>query len=147
MGERIANTAERTRDQAAVAARQVKEKAQSVMEEQPLLVAAIALAVGAAIAAVLPSTKAEDELLGETSDTVKETLAEAAGEQYQKAKDTVGNVAQQAKRVAAEEGLTPASAADVVRSVGDKVKRVVTETAQTAQSELREKVGGEKQDG
>ena len=86
-------------------------------------------------------------MLGETSDTVKETLSEAAGEQYQKAKDTVGNVAQQAKRVAAEEGLTPASAADVVRNVGDKVKRVVTETAQTAQSELREKVGGEKQDG
>jgi hypothetical protein len=66
-------------------------------------------------------------------------LAEAAGEQYQKAKDAVGNVAQQAKRVAAEEGLTPASAADVVRSVGDKVKRVVTETAASAGAEMRGK--------
>jgi len=143
-GEQIADTAERARQQASNAARQAKERAQSLIEDQPLLVGAIALAFGAALAALLPPTKAEDELMGNTSDSVKETLADVAGEQYQKAKEVAGSVAARAKDVAAEEGLTPGSAADVVRNVGDKLKRVVTETTETAQSELREKVGGEK---
>jgi hypothetical protein len=147
MGEQITDTAERARQQAANAARQAKAKAQSLIEEQPLLVGAIALAFGAALAALLPPTKTEDELMGETSDSVKETVAEAAGEQYQKAKEVAGSVASRAKEVAAEEGLTAGSAADIVRNVGDKVKRVVTETTETAQSELREKAGGEKPTG
>jgi hypothetical protein len=144
MGEQIADTAERTRRQAAMAARKAKEKAQSLVEEQPLLVGAMALALGAAIAAFLPPTKAEDEFMGETSDNVKETLAEAAGEQYQKAKEVAGTVAARAKEVAVEEGLTADSAADIVRSVGDKVKRVVSETASSADAELRGTVGGNK---
>jgi hypothetical protein len=144
LGEQIAEGAEHTRQQAARAARQVKEKARSLVEDQPLLVAAVGIAIGAAIAAALPSTRAEDEFMGETSDAVKETLGEVAAEQYQKAKDAAGNVAEQAKKVAAEEGLTAGSAADVARSVGDKLKRVVAQTASSAGSEMREKFGEDK---
>ena len=46
--------------------------------------------------------------MGETSDAVKETLGEVVGEQYQKAKEVAGNVAERAKSVAQEEGLTRA---------------------------------------
>jgi ElaB/YqjD/DUF883 family membrane-anchored ribosome-binding protein len=106
MGEQFVESTGRTRQQATRAARQVKEKAQSFVEEQPLVVAAIGIAIGAAIAAALPSTKTEDELMGDTSDAVKETLGDVAAEQYEKAKDVAGSVAQQAKKVAEEEGRT-----------------------------------------
>jgi ElaB/YqjD/DUF883 family membrane-anchored ribosome-binding protein len=138
VGEQIADTAETARQQATRTARQAKEKAQSLVEEQPLLVAGIGIAIGAALAAILPPTKAEDEFMGEASDSVKDTLAEVAAEQYQKAKDVAGTVAERAKSVAEEEGLTAGSAADVVRSVGDKVKRVVTEAASSAGSQVGE---------
>lgn len=141
MGEQFVESTGRTCQQATRAARQVKEKAQSLVEEQPLVVAAIGIAIGAAIAAALPSTKTEDELMGDTSDAVKETLGDVAAEQYEKAKDVAGSVAQQAKKVAEEEGLTAGSAADIARSVGEKVKGVVTETASSAGSEMREKFG------
>ena len=55
--------------------------------QQPLIVAATGLVLGAIIGALLPSTELEDELVGETSDAAKDKLREMAGEQYEKAKD------------------------------------------------------------
>ena len=55
--------------------------------QQPLIVAATGLVLGAIIGALLPSTQIEDELVGETSDAAKERLRAMAGEQYEKAKD------------------------------------------------------------
>jgi hypothetical protein len=145
LGDQMAGTAERARSQAAELMEQAGKQAKSLVAEQPLLVAAFGLAVGALIAAALPRTKAEDELMGETSDAVKETLGEVVGEQYQKAKEVAGTVAERAKSVAEEEGLAPGSVADIARNVGDKVKRVVTETASVAGSQLDDKFKSEKQ--
>ena len=52
-----------------------------------------------------------------------------------------GRVAQDAKSAAEREGLTPAAAADAARSIGDKVKRAVTEAGASA---LREPTGRER---
>ena len=46
--------------------------------EQPLVLGAIAVAAGAALAALLPSTTAEDSLLGATSDAAKSRLKSEA---------------------------------------------------------------------
>jgi ElaB/YqjD/DUF883 family membrane-anchored ribosome-binding protein len=70
-------------------------------DEQPLLIAAVGVAIGAAIGAALPSTRREDELMGEFSDdlmhgatdTVREqmgTVAESAQRVAQKARDEIG---------------------------------------------------------
>ena len=106
LGEQMSSTAERARSQATDFAEKAGKQAKSLVAEQPLLVAAFGLAIGALIAAALPRTKAEDDFMGETSDAIKETLGEVAGEQYQKAKEVAGNVAERAKSVAQEEGLT-----------------------------------------
>ena len=145
LGEQMTDTAERARSQATELAEKAGQRAKSLVAEQPLLVAAVGLAIGALIAAALPRTKAEDQLMGETSDAVKETLGEVVGEQYQKAREVAGNVAEHAKSVAQEEGLTPGNVADIARNVGDKVKRVVTETAPAAGSQLEDKFKPEKQ--
>jgi hypothetical protein len=50
------------------------------------VLAALGVAIGAAVVAVLPSTRTENELLGETSDRVKEAAVDLAGQQYDKAK-------------------------------------------------------------
>ncbi len=64
--------------------------------EQPLIVAATGLVLGAIIGALLPSTETEDRLIGDTSDAAKEKLREVAGEQYAKAKDIAVRTAEAA---------------------------------------------------
>ena len=84
------------------------------------------LAIGAAIAAVLPRTRTEDSFLGETSDALKDTFAGAATEQFQRAKEATGRVVEEVTKVAEKEGISATVAADVVRDIGEKVKHVVT---------------------
>jgi len=87
----MADIAER-KQQASNAARQVKDRFAAPW--QPLLVAAIGMAVGAAIAAALRKSRLEDKFIGEASDVVKETIGEVAAGQYETAKEMAGAVAQ-----------------------------------------------------
>jgi ElaB/YqjD/DUF883 family membrane-anchored ribosome-binding protein len=119
-------------------ARQAKDTLVSFVHEQPLVSAAIGLAVGAAIAALLPSTETEDELMGEKADAVKDTVGEVASDQFQKAKSAAGKVAEEALNVAQREGLSPSQAADTAKQLGEKVKTVVSKTAAAAESEMRD---------
>ena len=64
--------------------------------EQPLIVAATGIVLGALIGALLPSTQIEDELIGESADAAKERLREMAGEQYEKVKDVAMRTAEAA---------------------------------------------------
>jgi hypothetical protein len=54
-----------------------------LLREQPLALGAIGIAIGALIAASVPSTRREDEVLGEASDRVTGQLREKAEEGYQ----------------------------------------------------------------
>ena len=64
--------------------------------EQPLIVAAAGLVLGAMVGAFLPSTETEDRLIDDTSDAAKEKPREIAGEQYAKAKDIAVRTAEAA---------------------------------------------------
>jgi hypothetical protein len=55
--------------------------------EQPLMLTGLGIAVGAMIGALLPATETEDQLMGQTSDRVKERAQDAASEQYQDVKE------------------------------------------------------------
>jgi ElaB/YqjD/DUF883 family membrane-anchored ribosome-binding protein len=120
---RIADTAERTRRQASEAVRQSKDTATSLITEQPLLCAAIGVAVGAAIASMLPSTEAEDEWMGEASDVVKDAAGQAGSEALDSAKNVAGKVAERAQSAVKEEGLSPSAVADAARRVGEGMQQ------------------------
>jgi ElaB/YqjD/DUF883 family membrane-anchored ribosome-binding protein len=146
IGQQMSDTAEMARRQAGRMAAQTADTAKSFVNEQPLLCAAIGVALGAALAAMLPSTRAENELMGEASDSVKKALGDAAAEQLETAKSAAGKVAQQAMDTAAREGLTASAAVEAVRTLGDKVTRVVNETASTGAAEMKEMAGTAKAD-
>lgn len=67
----------------------------AMLEEQPLLVGAMGLALGAALAAALPRTRAEDRLMGEPSDRLADEALRAGEAQLQKtgqaAQDMLGS--------------------------------------------------------
>lgn len=64
--------------------------------EQPLIVAGLGLAIGAAIGAMLPATRMEDELVGDASDEVKrrasgmaDRMSSEASSAWREARDSV----------------------------------------------------------
>jgi hypothetical protein len=131
-GRLASDAAERAayvRDETGALFQDLAQSATKLAREQPLLVAAAGLAVGAMVAALLPRTETEDAYLGEASDAVKGAVGDVAGEQYERAKSVASNVVEEVKTAAEREGLTPEAAADAVRDLGDRVKTVVGEVA------------------
>lgn len=110
-----------------------KSRMTDLFEEQPLLLGAIGLAIGAGIAASLPSTSVEADLFGETSDELKAQargLVDHASERVTAAtRDAVTAAAEEARR----QGLTPDGVMKAVGEVGDKARRV----ADAAEDNLR----------
>jgi ElaB/YqjD/DUF883 family membrane-anchored ribosome-binding protein len=139
IGDQVSEASDRVKDQAGKTAHQLKERADAFMQEQPLLAAAIGVAIGALVAAAFPATELEDEMMGETSDAVKETLGEVGSEQLEAARSIASSVADEARHAAAREGLTPAAAADAARDLGDRVSRVVSDTAEAATKQVEER--------
>jgi hypothetical protein len=109
------------RDQALHVTHDLRDRAVKLAEEQPLIVAVAGIALGALIAAALPRTKVEDDLMGETSDTVKNAAGEVASEQIAKISSEADKVAEEIKETVTEHGITPKAAVNVVREAGDRM--------------------------
>jgi hypothetical protein len=56
--------------------------------DQPLVLAGLGIALGAAVGAAFPSTKPEDQLMGEASDELRARTRAFAQEQYEKSRST-----------------------------------------------------------
>lgn len=66
----LRNSAHKVADQTTA----LKGQFEHLLQEQPLVVAALGIALGAALGAALPSTRKEDELMGASSDRLTDTL-------------------------------------------------------------------------
>ena len=76
-------------DHAGQMARQARRTVQSTFEENPLAIAAVALALGTAVGLALPATELENEWMGETRDHLMERAGEVAHESLGKAQHAV----------------------------------------------------------
>jgi hypothetical protein len=94
----------------------VQQNIADLFERQPLLLGAVGLAIGAGMAASIRTTEAEKKLMGEASDSVRETLTEKAAQ--------VKEMASAALSEAKAQGLTPKAAGEALKAVGDKVGMV-----------------------
>lgn len=83
--ETVSHMADVTRDKA----RAMRQQTRDVMRDSPLVAGIAALALGAIIAAVIPETDKEDELLGETRDRMLDQAKDAASEGVDKARRMV----------------------------------------------------------
>jgi hypothetical protein len=95
------------------------------LQEQPLVLAGAGLAIGAALGAMFPATRTENELMGEASDSIKKRAKEVAEEQIEKGKEFAGRVWEDAY----------AQPADHPEMVGEKMYRSVPEGEYSAGKE------------
>jgi hypothetical protein len=75
----------------------MRNRAMGLIDEQPMLLAAVGVAIGAAIGAALPSTRREDQVLGGMRDELVEGAIDTAREQAETVKASAQRVAQTAR--------------------------------------------------
>lgn len=102
----IAQVTSRTREYAAETAdsvqriaRQRKNQLQRTMEQNPLLVGASALILGAAVGLAVPETDTENEWMGDARDNVVDRARDMARGAASKVEEAAGSVADEAMRL------------------------------------------------
>jgi ElaB/YqjD/DUF883 family membrane-anchored ribosome-binding protein len=101
VGGKIQSAASQARDNVANSSRSVVD----FMNEQPLVLVGIGLALGAMLGAALPATDTEDEVMGETSDAMKRQTAALAEEQLEKGEAVAEQAWEAAKQEADKQGI------------------------------------------
>lgn len=113
----VADTANRTKWAVKDAAYNAKESATALEQraiaasrdvfdfckDQPLVLAGLGLAIGAALGAAIPETAAEDRLMGEAADQVKEQAQAIASDQLQHAKQVGQHMVDETTKIAKQE--------------------------------------------
>jgi hypothetical protein len=115
----------------------VRDNLTDLFKAQPLALGAIGLAIGAGIAAALPTTDVENSYLGETSETLKNKAAEIAGDQIEKASSLATDVVETVAEEARKEGLTMDSAKAAMSDLSGKVGRVVDAAGKSVSESVR----------
>lgn len=110
VSESLGNVRSRASDSTRHASQKLRSGADSarggfnqLLQEQPLALGAIGIALGALLAAAIPPTRREDETLGEASDRVTDQLRHKAEEGYQKVSAKGEEVAEKVKQDVTQE--------------------------------------------
>jgi hypothetical protein len=110
------------------------------LRDQPLLLGALGISAGALLAALLPPTRTEDELVGDWSDRMRERAQRAGAAALSRSGKIAGEVMTAASSAAEREGLTPEAARAGTAGTAERVRHVVDEAAtagrQAAEREL-----------
>jgi len=91
MGSKVSGAVSGTIDKVTHNAQRVKSGYEHMVEEQPLALGAIGLALGALIAASAPRTRREDRLMGGTSDRLMDEAKKFGREKVEHAKEAVSS--------------------------------------------------------
>ena len=97
--------------------RSAQDALADLFARQPLMLGAVGVAIGAAIAASLPVSQSESQLMGDTADAVKDQ----AGKLWDETKRRGADFASRSLSEAEAQGLTPRAASKAAQTVATKV--------------------------
>ncbi len=111
------------------------------LEENPLVYSALALGAGLAIGLLLPQTRVENRIMGETSDQVMESAQTVAQESARRAQRVVEDVKpeleQTAQRVADDLADAGRQAVEDIKHSGNEAKEDLSSAADTAKEKAK----------
>jgi hypothetical protein len=120
-----------------------------VLNTEPLVLAGLGIAVGAAIGAFLPGTDVEDRYLGETRDRLRDEAEEFAREKFEQGKAVAGEAFRTAKEEADAQGLTSTGEESIVGKVGQVARSTMEKVRESAAEKglMGSETGGGSQSG
>ncbi len=125
-------TAASAKDQAAAMGERSRDGLINFVNDNALLVAGIGAAVGAFIAASIPSSNAENKLFGAGSEKLKGKAREAAAQGIEAAGNTAAEAAGSVATAAAREGIDATGVQRALNTVADSVRKVADRGLETA---------------
>jgi hypothetical protein len=131
MRERMGDQADYLRHQAQWQTQRTKRSFNQAMDNNPLMVGALALAAGALLGLSVPSTHAEDEWMGEQRDRFVGEAKEQVQSKTQETVNKVKSVATEAKEAAKD----AAKDVEAGKPIGDAAKEAANRTQQKAKQE------------
>lgn len=140
--ERASELSWQARERARYQARQAQMGFWQSMEERPLAIGVAALALGVVAGLMAPSTRKENELMGETRDRLMERAREVGEEALEKGKQVAHVAVDTLKEEAERQDLTPEKLAEKVRTVAKEATNTVKEEGKRQASELKETATG-----
>jgi len=136
-GERIAGATGGAGSMANDLGRRARQSAQEVFQREPLVLAALGLAVGTAIGAMLPGTSFEDEQLGGYRDKLRDAAGDLIDKGVEGAKEVAAEAYETIKDEADQHGLGGSGDVSVVEQVG----KIVRSAAEKTEDSVRERIG------
>lgn len=106
---------------------QVTSSLARIIEEQPLVLAAVGIAVGAALGAAIPQTETENSLMGETSGSVRTAAQGLVQDQVSQLKSAASHAVEDIKQTAAQRGLSTDNLSGLVNDIGQTAKSATYE--------------------
>ncbi len=116
-------------------ARQMGRRIENQVEDNPMMIGAVAFAVGAAVAMLMPQSRVENRYIGEARDRVMESakeLGQDVGERAQRVVEEVRPELEQSAKKLVEE----------VKQVGKEAAQDLQHTAQKAQEKAKQEGEG-----
>jgi hypothetical protein len=107
--------------------------------DQPLILAGLGVALGAAVGAAFPSTETEQQLMGEASDELKERTRAFAQEQYEKSRSTAEAVLDKAQQKVMESSQSLLGHPSIVPSGAEGEMREIPEPIPPERIGLRDR--------
>lgn len=132
IGMATRDSAVAAKDQALAAGARSRAALTNFVSDNPLLVAGIGAAVGAFIAASIPSSDAENKLFGAGSKKLKDKAREAAAQGIESAGEIAAEAAGSVAAAAAREGLDAAGVQRTLNTVAESVRKVADHGLETA---------------
>jgi hypothetical protein len=129
--EKAKDTMERARSSATNAAAAAPAAASKVIRDNAALIGGLGVAIGAILAASLPSTRAEAGVMGKASDRVKRAASTATQSGFEAAKDTVLSAADAVAKSVADADLGK-HASRITEDVTERLKEVADDVVTTA---------------
>jgi hypothetical protein len=127
-----ADTARRARAPAAALTHRAGATLVDTVQQNPLAVAGIGLAIGALIASCLPASDVEKGVMGKASNAVRNRVRDAASQGMDAAKDIASGVYDDVTQRIADEGLDTDGFKQAAQGLGDRVRKVAENTVATA---------------
>jgi vacuolar-type H+-ATPase subunit H len=112
------------------------------LEREPLVIGALGVAVGAAIGAMLPTTRAEQEYLGTAGSEARKTAEQTLSEGVDRAKQVAGDVYSAARDEADRQASAPAGKtssekmAEIAKAAGSELKKAADETVDQTENKM-----------
>jgi hypothetical protein len=111
---------------------QVGQRAEQTLAEtvrhHPVMVGAIGLVIGAVVAAVLPLTRQEEQILGEPAGELKRKAQDLASENFDAVKETASEIYEEAVADVKEHGLSSEGVKQAAETIREGAKDAISRT-------------------